>query len=274
MKKLLIFAAALLCGAAAAFSQQALARLSVVSMRAEPRHGAEQVSQALMGTPVDVLEKGPEWSHVRTPDGYEGWIINHSLAFKTPAEMKRWLNSRLMMVTAPVELHDADRRTDLVHGDILCAVGDSLQLPDGRMILSPEGAVTPLAEVKARPFNRAELPVWAAQYMGVPYLWGGLSSKGMDCSGLVRMAFMAQGRTIARDAWQQALGGREVPADSLQPGDLIFFGNKRITHVGIYAGNGEYVHSSQMVRRNSLDPASPIYLPLKVLARRRYFDSK
>lgn len=272
MKKLLIFAAVLLCGTAAAFSQQALARLSVVSMRDEPRHGAEQVSQALMGTPVEILEKGPEWSRVRTPDGYEGWIINHSLAFKTPEEMKQWLGSRLMMVTAPFELHDADRRTDLVHGNILRAAGDSLQLPDGRMILSPEGAVTPLAEIKARPFDPARLPVWAAQYMGVPYLWGGLSSKGMDCSGLVRMAFMAQGRTIARDAWQQALGGREVPADSLQPGDLIFFGNKRITHVGIYAGNGEYVHSSQMVRRNSLDPASPLYLPLKVLARRRYAD--
>ena len=270
MKKLLIFAAVLLCGTAAAFSQQALARLSVVSMRAEPRHGAEQVSQALMGTPVDVLEKGKEWSRVRTPDGYEGWIINHSLAFKTPEEMKRWANSRLMMVTAPFELHDADRKTDLVHGDVLQAVGDSLRLPDGRMILLPEDAVAPLAEIKVRPFDPALLPVWAAQYMGVPYLWGGLSSKGMDCSGLVRMAFMAQGRTIARDAWQQALGGHEVPADSLRPGDLIFFGNKRITHVAIYAGNGEYVHSSQMVRRNSLDPASPLYLPLKVLARRRY----
>lgn len=267
-------AAALLCGAAAAFSQQALARLSVVSMRGEPRHGAEQVSQALMGTPVDVLEKGKEWSRVRTPDGYEGWIINHSLAFKTPEQMREWLASPLMMVTSPFELHDVDRRTDLVHGDVLRAIGDSLQLPDGRMILTPEGAVEPLAEVKARAFDASLLPLWAGQYMGVPYLWGGLSSKGMDCSGLVRMAFMAQGRTIARDAWQQALGGREVPADSLQPGDLIFFGNKRITHVGIYAGGGEYVHSSQMVRRNSLDPKSPLYLPLKVLARRRYDNVK
>lgn len=263
--------AALLCGVATAFCQQpgALARLSVVSMRSEPRHAAEQVSQALMGTPVRVLEKGPEWSRVETPDGYQGWIINHSLAFKTPREMQQWLDSRLVMVTAPFELHDADRRTDLVSGDILQAVGDSLRLPDGRMILAPAGAVEPLAEVQARPFNPALLPQWAEQYLGVPYQWGGLSSKGMDCSGLVRMAYMAQGRTLPRDAWQQALEGREVPPDSLQPGDLIFFGNRRVTHVGIYAGNGEYVHSSQLVRRNSLDPRSPLYLPLKVLARRR-----
>ena len=262
-------AAALLCGVAAAFSQQALARLSVVSMRAEPRHGAEQVSQALMGTPVKVLEHGKEWSRVQTPDGYEGWIINHSLAFKTPAEMKEWLDSPLMMVTAPFEFHDVDRRTDLVNGDILRAVGDSLELPDGRRILTPAGSVEPLEAVRNRPLDRSLLPLWAEQYSGVPYLWGGLSSKGMDCSGLVRMAYMAQGRTLPRDAWQQALEGEEVPADSLRPGDLIFFGNKRITHVAIYAGNGQYIHASQMVRRNSLDPQSPLYLPLKGLARRR-----
>lgn len=272
MKKIIALTAALLCGAAAAFSQQqeALARLSVVSMRAEPRHGAEQVSQALMGTPLTVLEKGPEWSRVQTPDGYEGWIINHSLAFKSPREMDSWRNSRLMMVTAPFELHDADRRTDLVSGDILQAVGpDSLRLPDGRMILAPKNAIEPLADIQARAFNPAALPLWAEQYMGVPYLWGGLSSKGMDCSGLVRMAYMAQGRTLPRDAWQQALEGIEVHPDSLLPGDLIFFGKKKVTHVAIYAGNGEYVHASQLVRRNSLDPRSPLYLPLNVLARRR-----
>ena len=189
-------AAALLCGAAAAFSQQALARLSVVGMRAEPRHGAEQVSQALMGTPVKVLEHGKEWSRVQTPDGYEGWIINPSLAFKTPSEMKEWLDSPLMMVTAPFEFHDVDRRTDLVNGDILRAVGDSLELPDGRRILTPAGSVEPLEAVRSRPLDRSLLPLWAEQYSGVPYLWGGLSSKGMDCSGLVRMAYMAQGLSL------------------------------------------------------------------------------
>lgn len=264
--------AALLYGVATAFSQQpdALVRLSVVSMRSEPSHGAEQISQALMGTPCVILEKGPDWSRVRTPDGYEGWIINHSLAFRSPKEMAQWENSRLMMVTAPYELHDADRRTDLVNGDVLQAVGpDSLRLPDGRMILAPQGAVEPLADVKARPFDPAKLPLWAEQYLGVPYVWGGLSSKGMDCSGLVRMAYAAQGRILPRDAWQQALEGKEVSADELQPGDLIFFGRKKITHVAIYAGNGEYIHASQMVRRNSLNPKSPLYIPMPPIKARR-----
>ncbi|MBD5353187.1 MAG: SH3 domain-containing protein [Bacteroides sp.] len=272
LNRLISIVAALICGAATSFSQQpgALARLSVVSMRAEPRHSAEQVSQALMGTPCIILEKGPDWSRVQTPDGYQGWIINHSLAFKSPREMDQWANSRLMMVTAPFEIHDADRRTDLVHGDILQAVGpDSLRLPDGRMILAPKDAIMPLADVQARPFDASLLPLWAEQYLGVPYVWGGLSSKGMDCSGLVRMAFAAQGRTLPRDAWQQALEGREVPADSLRPGDLIFFGRKKITHVAIYAGNGEFIHASELVRRNSLNPSSPIYLPLPPIKARR-----
>lgn len=269
----MVVAALLLGGAATTASsaeESALVRLSVVSMRAEPRHGSEQVSQALMGTPVRILEHGSEWSRVETPDGYRGWIINHSLVFKSPQEMARLRQSPRVMVTTPYELHDADRRTDLVAGDILELVGDSLRLPDGRMILTPPEAVTPLDAFG--PLQPELLPRFAELYMGVPYQWGGLSSKGMDCSGLVRMAYMAQGRILPRDAKDQAREGREVPPDSLQAGDLIFFGNPhtgRVTHVAIYDRDGEYVHASQLVRRNSLDPKSPLYLPLHVLARRR-----
>lgn len=265
--------AALLGGAAtAAFGEDeiALARLSVVSMRAHPAHAAEQVSQALMGTPVKILQRDGDWSRVQTPDGYEGWIIDHSLVFLEPDEFCRWCCSPKVMITAPFELHDADRRTDLVAGDILQIDGDSLRLPDGRMILQPEG-VTPL-DALGDDFRPELLPRFAEQYMGVPYLWGGLSSKGMDCSGLVRMAYMAQGRLLPRDAWQQALEGVEVERDSLRAGDLIFFGNKRtgkVTHVAIYDCNNEYIHASQLVRRNSLDPASPRYLPLDILHVRR-----
>lgn len=270
--KLLIVAALLGCAATIA-QQRALARLSVVSMRAEPSHASEQVSQALMGTPVRVLEKGADWSRVETPDGYQGWIINHSLTFLSDREYKSWLAAPKVMITAPFELHDADLTTDLLAGDVLTALpGDSLGLPDGRRILRPVGAARSLDSICAAPFDPALLPQTAALYMGVPYLWGGLSGKGMDCSGLVRMAYMAQGRLLPRDAWQQAREGVEVHPDSLRPGDLIFFGNKktrRITHVAIYEGGGRYVHASQLVRRNSLDPAAPDYLPLSVICRRR-----
>lgn len=264
---------AALLGSAATFAQQrALARLSVVSMRSRPSHGAEQVSQALMGTPVAVLERSEGWTRVRTPDGYEGWIIDHSLVFPTKRQLADWSAAPKVMITEPYEQHDSDRRTDLVAGDVLVRAGDSLRLPDGRMILAPACGTEPLESLSSRQFSPEQLPRFAELYLGVPYQWGGLSSKGMDCSGLVRMAYAAQGRLLPRDAWQQAELGREVPADSLRAGDLIFFGNPttgRITHVAIYDRDGEYVHSSQLVRRNSLDPGSPLYLPLTVLHRRR-----
>lgn len=273
MKKTFLILVAALLGSAATFAQQrALARLSVVSMRSRPSHGAEQVSQALMGTPVDVLEREAGWSRVRTPDGYEGWIIDHSLVFPTEKQMAAWASAPKVMITEPYEQHDADRRTDLVAGDVLVSAGDSLLLPDGRRILAPAGGHEPLGSLSSRPFRPELLPRFAELYMGVPYQWGGLSGKGMDCSGLVRMAYAAQGRLLPRDAWQQARLGTEVAADSLQAGDLIFFGNAktgRITHVAIYDRDGLYVHSSQLVRRNSLDPKSPLYLPLTVLHRRR-----
>ncbi len=263
----LIAAVTLLSGVAARASQPALVRLSVVSMRAAASHASEQVSQALMGTEVEVLKEKEGWSYCQTPDGYRGWIINHSLTRATPLD--QWRKGPLMLVTSPYELHDPDRRTDLVGGDLLLALGDSLLLPDGRRIyLAPEH-YAPLDSLRAQPFRPEALPEFAKQYLGVPYLWGGLSSKGMDCSGLVRMALWAQGRLLPRDAHQQALCGREVHPDSLRPGDLLFFGKKRVTHVAIYAGQGLYVHASQLVRINSLDPASPLYLALPIRARRR-----
>lgn len=271
MKKILItLAAALLGGVAAPAQDHALARLSVIAIRDSADHAAEQISQALMGTPVSVLEKRQYWSRVRTPDNYEGWMINHSLVFLTPQEYARWKGAPKVMVTEPYEQHDADRRTDLVHGDVLIDLGDSLELPDGRKILRPAG-VTPIRELP-REFHPEQLPRFAEQYYGIPYLWGGLSSKGTDCSGLVRMAYMGQGRILPRDARLMVHEGEEVSRDSLRAGDLLFFGNAktgRITHVAIYDRDGEYVHSSQLVKRNSLDPSSPIYLPITLLHCRR-----
>jgi SH3-like domain-containing protein len=272
--------AALILGAATCFSQQwALARLSVVAMRAQPRHAAEMVSQALMGHPVKVVERGDDWSRVETADGYLGYIINHSLAFKSDAEMAQWRASRRVVATSPYEFHLTDSVgvpvSDVVAGCILTCRDDStLVLPDGRTASFTEGFSDFDAWANAD-FDAARLPQCAAQYMGVPYLWGGLSSKGMDCSGLVRMAYLAQGRLLPRDAWQQALEGAEVTStDSLRVGDLLFFGNKstgRITHVAIFAdpADGSYVHSSQMVRRNSISRQSALYLPFNLLTMRR-----
>jgi cell wall-associated NlpC family hydrolase len=97
-------------------------------------------------------------------------------------------------------------------------------------------------------------------------LWGGTSGKGVDCSGFVKLVFYARGIILARDASQQARYGEAVDftnRNNLQPGDLLFFGRtaQRITHVGIYLGNGDFIHSSGRVHISSIDPSDPKYAP-------------
>ena len=106
----------------------------------------------------------------------------------------------------------------------------------------------------------------AQKLLGVPYLWGGMSAKGVDCSGLVRIAHIMNGILLPRNASQQIKCGDRVELDNLQRGDLVFFGTPetadkpmRITHVGIYLGNNRIIHSSHKVRINSLIPDDEDY---------------
>ncbi len=115
--------------------------------------------------------------------------------------------------------------------------------------------------------------------MGSPYLWGGASSKAMDCSGFVKLVYYTQGIILARDASQQARYGEPVDfsnRNNLQPGDLLFFGSsaQQIKHMGIYLGNGNFIHSSGMVRINSIDPGDPKFVPARnTVAARRIINS-
>ena len=176
-------------------------------------------------------------------------------------------------------------------------------LPDGRKGWTPAADLQPFAEWAGKQAITAENIVKTAlQFEGTPYLWGGASSKGLDCSGLVRLTFFMNGHLLPRNASQQVNYGREIimecdhsiAPDSdklykemvkrtqhLQPGDLVFFGTpgtlvkkEKITHVGIYIGGGKIIHASHKVRINSLIPGEKDYYENshKLLKARRYIN--
>jgi len=103
----------------------------------------------------------------------------------------------------------------------------------------------------------------ALELKGIPYSWGGTSVKAMDCSGFTKTVYLKHGIVLRRDASQQAKTGTLIDIsngyDNLRPGDLLFFGKKRVRHVAIYLGNKEFIHCAGYVHISSLDPKQPHY---------------
>lgn len=266
------------------YNQWAQTRLSVASHRAGGRHAAEMSTQSLMGTPLRVLDASGDWWHVQTPDGYIAYVPSSSVVAKTPEEMEAWRKARRFIVTTPYQVRAytspaangyRDVVSDLVLGNIVVSPSDipnlsngrvEIELPDGRRGYVDASALTPIEEWAAQEFNPDRILDVAYSMEGTPYLWGGMSPKALDCSGLAKTGYFANGIILMRDASQQALTGTRIEAANwrtCRPGDLLFFGNAktgRVTHVAIYDSKGNYVHSSGRVKRNSVDPESDTYL--------------
>ena len=243
----------------------AYCNVSVMPLRAEPAHRAEQVSQLLFGERMEVLEAGDgEWMRVRgAADDYEGWCKAGQLKIIPWKEYKKNVSY--------LSVHDGSRLLT-EQGEMWLPLGSSLRgLSRGRIALPEgEGRFRGKKMAVARlNWDPEKLRYWALQYLHAPYQWGGRTTAGIDCSGLTQMVYLLCGRLLPRDARDQAEQGTAV--DFLQNsrcGDLGFFDNPEglITHVGILLDPNHIIHATDTAGRvvlDRIDTGGTISLSLK-----------
>jgi cell wall-associated NlpC family hydrolase len=271
-----------------------LVNVSVCNMRSEPSHGAELLSQALLGTPVKILKRKGGWYMIQTPDSYLGWTDGDAVEPFSAADHEKWKRSSRVIFTDKfgdifLESEGKTVVSDITAGCILKTDGEEkgyykVEFPDGRKGFAEAKQCLTFDKwtENAHPEAATIIP-YSKKFMGTPYLWGGTSAKGLDCSGFVKTVFYMNGLILARDVSLQIRHGLEITSyrnpDSLKAGDLLFFGSVRngkirATHVGIYIGNTEFIHESGMVRINSLDSTRANFSPYRknsFLGARRVF---
>ena len=253
----------------------AVVRVGVANLRRDPRHGAELVDQTIFGTRLKILKRQGGWVYIQTPHKYLGWVTLDSMVPMTADEISRWEAEPKIRVSSALsgvyERADASslKLSDLSMNAALTLLESSgawtrVKLPDGREGFTPASDLSrPVTETTRVPAGW-EVVQTASQFHGIPYLWGGNSSRGFDCSGFTQTVFAANGFLLPRDANMQVEIGSEIPIDStfanVVPGDMLFFGEgDRITHVGISLGGPRFIHASTYVMMNSLSPSDPDY---------------
>lgn len=267
---------------------------SVANLRYEADYSSEMATQALMGTPLKVLEKKSYWYRVVTPEGYIAWVTVGSVKTMNEEEFTAWRGSdRVIVDTHYTLFRDKPSKngaiiSDGVWGDIVQVSAkrsvngyQEVQLPNGKTAYVPAADIKPLQKwLDSRNPTPENIINTGKQFLGFPYLWAGTSIKGLDCSGFVKTSHFLNGIILRRDASQQAKIGEEIDItngiENLKKGDILFFGRKatadrpaRVTHVGMYIGDGIFIHSATFVKVNSLVPGSDNYYDGYMVCARR-----
>src|SRR5688572_29535020 len=279
---------------APAVLREAVVLSAVENMYSGPDTSEDVKSQALLGQVVGIVEEKDGFARIETPDRYRGWVPVAALfPYADPAAPRYARQGPVADVTAlmanlyrdpsvttarPKARAPLGARLEVNAAAVLPADADAnrwiaVRLPSGEGAFVQRGDVRIGDAAAARvPGSGSDLVATARRFLGVPYLWGGMSFHGVDCSGLVSRVYAVNGIDLLRDADIQFGDprGRAVERGDLQPGDLLFFGTEKITHVGIYAGEGRFIsattYQTPVVREDSLD--DPAWTPLFRGARR------
>ena len=281
MKRILITLVSFFAAWAALAQEYGVVNISVCNLRRTADFDAEMVSQALLGTPVHVLQisdNGNPWPQVQTPDSYTGWVHYAGIKRMSFEEYHAWNAAPKVVVTALFGLvkEKADGKSatlsDVVAGDRLKYLGKKgcylkVEFPDGRTGFIHKSEAKTEADWRRSLDQSPEAILASAKSMlGFPYLWAGMSPKGIDRSGLVRTALFMHDIIIPRDSGPMSrVGDRIMDRSELIPGDLVFFGkyredgSPRVSHVGFYLGEGRFIHSMGLVQISSFNPEDPCY---------------
>ena len=253
-----------------------IVNVSVANMRAQSVFQAELVNQTLLGNIISILDKRDDYLLVQNWDGYIGWISKHEIWIGDAALARDWYESEKVMMRENYGLvyRQPDLHSEIISDLVPCIFlkkrkQDSkyleVELPDSQIGYVPADQFIDQKSLQKPEFSVESMMIQARKFLGIPYLWGGNSTKGFDCSGFVQTVFRMFHVELPRDSGPMSREGQNIPISEIfhayAPGDLLFFGktDRRINHVAIYVGDGLYIHSRGKVRINSLDPVHPLY---------------
>ncbi len=254
-----------------------LVSVPVAELRKRPAHSSELLTQALLGEPLEIGARTADrkWLRVRRWDGYCGWMRSWSVTPLSAAASGAWQASLNVQVAARSASVMGEPRTSAA---LVCELPLGTRLPVAggrgewaRTVLPGERPGwlrrSLLAGIPASSLGTASVVSTAREFAGAPYLWGGVTPWGCDCSGLVQTVFRSCGVALPRDAGDQLNSLRAVLLDNrssrFRPGDLLFFGTsgKAISHVAISVGGSRFVHAYSYVREGNLKEGSSGFVP-------------
>ena len=250
--------------------------VTVANIRREPKNQAELVNQAVFGTVVRLFKREKGYFYIQNWDRYLGWMSKASFQQVDSLRAGAWRTGDRLVVTAEYAKvwsrpgGKGELLARVVPTSVLLKRGREgsyyqVELPSGTLGYVAAAAVLPESQLNRIHPTREGIVKTAKSFLRVPYLWGGTSVYGFDCSGFVQTVFRLNNVSLPRDASQMVRLGTEVsPGEHFEkvlPGDLLFFGPKpdRITHVGLSLGGALFIHEDAEVHINSLDPAHPLF---------------
>ncbi|MCM3707505.1 MULTISPECIES: C40 family peptidase [Cytobacillus] len=246
-------------------------------------------SQLLYGEEVKVLEERDGWVHVVVPSqpsskderGYPGWIPKVQLAQNEDWKLNSGKAAVIQNKKATLYATDREPKLILSYQTVLPVLQEEaewiqVQTPEGEGFLK-SADVKVFESIEAIPIGSGQDIIAAGeQFLGLPYLWGGMSSYGYDCSGFSYSMCKANGVLIPRDAHDQAEAGKPVELDAIEQGDLLFFayeeGKGKLHHVGIYYGDGKLLHSPNTGKNIEIIDLKDTIYEKELCAARRYWQ--